>query len=128
MISQLKKSRIFICLLVSFFSFASISSPAYSAILSTAALAQDTALDVQKDALADQLLRDDVKAELTALGVDPLDIEKRIHSLSAAELSQVQGQLATIPAGGDGLSTVALVLLILILLEITGLIDIFPKI
>ena len=54
-------------------------------------------------------------------------METRINSMTASEISQVQGHLANLPAGGSALGTVALVLVILILLEIAGVIDIFPK-
>jgi hypothetical protein len=54
-------------------------------------------------------------------------VENRINSLSQAELAQINARLDSLPAGGNGLGTVALVLLILILLEVAGVIDIFPR-
>lgn len=83
---------------------------------------------MQRDALAERLLQEDVKQEMIALGVDLSAVQDRIDHLTASEINQIHGQLDSMPAGAGALGTVALVLLILILLEITGLIDIFPRI
>ncbi|MAT52027.1 MAG: hypothetical protein CMK32_12685 [Porticoccaceae bacterium] len=122
-----KRARIIAYAMMAFFSLATVQMPAHAALLSTDALVSKAELQDQRDALTQQLLRDDVKKELLSLGVDPADVETRINSMTASEISQVQGHLANLPAGGSALGTVALVLVILILLEIAGVIDIFPK-
>lgn len=121
------KPRVFTVFLTILFSLFTFQVPAYAAMVSTEQLASATALDVQKQQLSERLLRADVRDELLALGVDPQSVEERIAGLSQSELNQIQGQLDSLPAGGDGLGTVALVLLILILLEVAGVIDIFPR-
>jgi hypothetical protein len=115
-------------LLVLVFSLVSVQLPAQAALISTEQLAAEATLAAERDLLTERLLRDDVKAELLALGVSADAVQERIDSLSHAELAEINGKLATLPAGGNGLGTVAVVLLILILLEITGAIDIFPRI
>lgn len=107
-------------------SLVSVQTPAYAAMLTTQQLAADE-LHVDRQALQQRLLRDDVRSELVALGVNPESVESRINNLSQTELAQINAKLDALPAGGDGLGTVALVLLILILLEVTGVIDIFPR-
>jgi len=74
------------------------------------------------------LARADVRAELERLGVDPALASERVASLSDAELSRVAGQLDSLPAGGDLLAVVGIVFVVLLILEITGVIDIFKKI
>ncbi|KJS07273.1 MAG: hypothetical protein VR73_09155 [Gammaproteobacteria bacterium BRH_c0] len=108
------------------FSFACIQAPVHAAMIGTDTLVSEAELVQQRDALSAQLLRDDVKKELLALGVNPADVTERVNNMTASEIQQVQGQLASLPAG-SGLGTVAVVLLILILLEVAGVIDIFPK-
>ena len=123
-----KYARAFISLLIVVFSMAAIQLPAHAALITTQELASQQAIDAERAQLSERLLRSDVKQELLRLGVAPETVEQRINSLSHGELAAMNGKLDQLPAGGDGLGTVALVLLILILLEITGVIDIFPRI
>ena len=48
-------------------------------------------------------------------------------SLSDAELAQLEGRLQQLPAGGSALGLVGAVFLVLLILEITGVVDIFKK-
>lgn len=81
-----------------------------------------------RERLSQTLARDEVREQLRALGVKPEAVEKRLQGLTDEELDLLATRLEALPAGGDALGTVAVVLLILILLEIAGAIDIFPKI
>lgn len=75
------------------------------------------------------LARADVRGELVRLGVDPQAASERVANLTDAELTQVAGQLATLPAGGDSLlAVIGIVFVVLLILEITGVTDIFKKI
>jgi hypothetical protein len=75
------------------------------------------------------LSRADVQAQLIALGVDPANAAVRAASLSDAELAQVAAEMQTLPAGGDGLlAVIGVVFIVLLILELTGVIDIFKKI
>jgi hypothetical protein len=74
------------------------------------------------------LSRADVQSELVSLGVDPAAAMTRVAALSDAELAQVATQIETLPAGGDGLfALVGIVFIVLMILELTGVIDIFKK-
>ena len=74
------------------------------------------------------LSRTDVQAKLIALGVNPANALTRAASLSDAELAQVTKQMQTLPAGGDGfLAVIGIVFIVLLILELTGVIDIFKK-
>jgi hypothetical protein len=74
------------------------------------------------------LERDDVRKELVALGVDADAALARVAALSDAELEQLAGQLETLPAGGDSaLAVIGIVFLVLLILELTGIINIFHK-
>lgn len=75
------------------------------------------------------LARDDVRQAMLRMGVDPAQADARIASLSDAELMQVQGQLDRLPAGGDGaLVVVGIVFVVLLILELTGVINIFNRV
>ena len=75
------------------------------------------------------LARADVRAELVALGVDPADAATRAAALSDQELAEVATQLDAAPTAGDGLfALIGVVFIVLLILEITGVTDIFKKI
>jgi hypothetical protein len=61
------------------------------------------------------LAREDVRAALTAQGLDPEEVQARVASLTDAEVQQIAGQLDQLPAGGDGLGVAIVVLLIVLL-------------
>lgn len=123
-----RSSKLLIWTLMLTFWTACVVSPAYADIVTTEQLAAEAELQMQRDALSEKLMREDVKQEMAKMGIDPQMVEERIASLTAAEIEQIQGQLDSLPAGSGVLGTILIVLLILILLEITGSIDIFSKI
>lgn len=73
------------------------------------------------------LAREDVRAAMIELGVDPAEARLRVAALSDAELAQLEGRLQQLPAGGGALGVIGAVFLVLIILEITGVIDVFKK-
>jgi hypothetical protein len=75
------------------------------------------------------LNRADVQASLVALGVAPAQAAARAAALSDAELAQVAAEVRTLPAGGDSLlAVIGILFVVLLILELTGVTDIFKKI
>ena len=73
------------------------------------------------------LAREQVRDQLTALGVDPAAVDARVARLSDTELRTLAERMQNVPAGGDALAVVGIVFVILIILELVGVIDIFKK-
>lgn len=74
------------------------------------------------------LSRADVRAQLEKYGVDPADAVARVASLTDSELADVSARMDTLPAGGDGfIAVIGILFIVLIILEWTGVIDIFKK-
>jgi hypothetical protein len=73
------------------------------------------------------LAREQVRAQLGAMGVDTAQIESRLGALTDAELRDLAGQLETLPAGGDALAIIGIVFLVLLILEAVGVLDIFKS-
>lgn len=106
---------------------AGFSSGVAAAVIDTQ---QAATMDVREQRLAGvnaTLAREDVRNAMIGLGVDPAEAQQRVASLSDAELTQLDGQLQQLPAGGTALGLVGAVFLVLLLLEITGVVDIFKK-
>ncbi len=99
-----------------------LQMPAYAAIVDT-----DATIGAEKASQAHQLLaRQDVRDQLVKMGVNPDDAMDRINNMSDQEIAALNGKLDQLPAGGDVLSTVALIFLVLLFTDIMGYTDIFP--
>jgi hypothetical protein len=73
------------------------------------------------------LAREQVREQMTALGVDPAAVEARIARLTDPELRTLAERMEQLPAGGDALAVIGIVFLVLVILEVVGVIDIFKK-
>jgi len=104
-----------------------LQAPAAAGIVGTAeaiaaAQGQDARASVQAT-----LAREDVRAQMLALGVDPAEVDGRIAALTGAELETLAERIGEAPAGGDALAVIGIVFVVLLILEFTGVIDIFKK-
>jgi hypothetical protein len=85
-------------------------------------------MDAREARIADlqsELAREEVQHAMIALGVDPGQARLRVSSLSDTELDQLAGELETLPAGGDILALIGAVFVVLLILELTGVINVF---
>lgn len=103
-----------------------MAGAASAAIVDTAALvAPDRAADM--GVVRTQLDRADVRAKMTEMGIDATAVDSRLASLSDRELHKLAVDLQNAPAGGDVVWIIGAVFIVLIILELTGVIDIFKK-
>ncbi len=100
----------------------------FAAMVTSQALAESMRGDQQRDELKAMLARDDVRRQMSAMGVDPADALARVDSLTNAEVAMLHGRLEELPAGAGTLEAVLIVFLILLILELAGVTDIFPRI
>jgi hypothetical protein len=62
------------------------------------------------------------------MGVQPEQAQLRVASLSDSELARLQSGLDNLPAGGDSiLAVLGILFVVLLVLELTGIINIFHK-
>ena len=106
---------------------AGFSTGAAAAVIDTQQAVAMDAREQRMAAVSATLAREDVRSAMIELGVEPQQAQLRVASLSDAELAQLEGQLQQLPAGGSALGLVGAVFLVLLILEITGVIDIFKK-
>jgi hypothetical protein len=75
------------------------------------------------------MARADIRAEIARHGVDPVEAEARLASLSDAEVLRLQKQVSEVPAGGSFVGVVAAILLVTILIllitDLLGYTDVF---
>lgn len=79
--------------------------------------------------ISEMLAQDSVKNVMVRLGVDPVDAQARVESLTAAELQTLEENLNDLPAGGVGVvEVIGIVAVVLIVLELLGVTNVFTKI
>ena len=104
----------------------SLPSTSYASMINTQSLIQTQTLDESRTRINQLVSQENVKSRMLELGVDPADIQARIAALTDDEIRQLEQHLDQMPAGGI-LATIGLVFVILLILELTGVIDIFKK-
>jgi len=75
-----------------------------------------------------QLTREDVRAQFLARGVSPTEVDARIAALSTEELQMLSVQLDELPAGGSLLAVIGVVFVVLLILDLTGVTNVFTKV
>ena len=103
-----------------------IAGAAQAAIVDTSALVT-TDREADLSTVRTQLDRAEVRAKIEEMGVDATAVDRRIASLNDRELHQLAVDMQNAPAGGDAVWIVGAVFIVLIILELTGVIDIFKK-
>ena len=73
------------------------------------------------------LARQEVRDQMTALGVDATAVDARVARLTDSELRTLADRMGEMPAGGDALAVIGIVFVVLLILELVGVIDIFKK-
>jgi hypothetical protein len=111
-----------------------IAGPAHAAFSSTVgingsgATATVTTTSEARARVNATLAREELRAALNAQGVSVADAQARVDAMTEADVAALDKQLAELPAGGDGFSTVVLILLVLIITDLLGVTDVFPAI
>jgi hypothetical protein len=106
--------------------FVSLTPPGSAAVISTEQVLTMEDRQARIAGIQASLARADVQSAMIELGVDPAQAQARVHALTDEELLQLEGKLETLPAGGDGvLVLIGAVFLVLLILELTGAINIF---
>jgi len=108
------------------FSTLSLQSPAYAGMVGTAEVVNQQQAVMDRAQLLTALNREDVRAQLIAMGVDPKAAQERVAALSDDELQAAAGNVQSLPAGGDILSVALIVFLVLLFTDIMGWTHVFP--
>ncbi|WP_411832803.1 PA2779 family protein [Pseudoxanthomonas mexicana] len=100
---------------------------AYAGVITTQQALSAEVRSATEQEVRTALARDDVRQAMQQLGVNPLDVDARIASLSDAELMQLQGEIDQLQAGGI-LAVIGVVFVVLLILELVGVTNIFSKV
>ena len=93
----------------------SISTAANAGIVTSSDIVEAEKSVLDREQIRELLTRDDVKKALAEQGVDPVAAQRRVESMTTAEVQMLAAQMDQLPAGA-GLSTIELLLIIIIII------------
>jgi hypothetical protein len=88
---------------------------AFAAMVDTETMLDMSRSQEARETLKQFMVRQDVRSAIVSQGLDPLEADARVNSLSDAEVIQLADQIDQLPAGGDALGLLVTVLVIVIL-------------
>ena len=98
-------------------------------LVTTEQVVEQSAAADARERLAAVFLRDDVRQQMEALGVDQDEAMARLASLSDQEIQQIAGKVDELPAGQGVIAGVLIVagavLIALVILDLVGVTDVF---
>ena len=84
----------------------------------------------QRAQVADFMAREDVKQIMTQYGVDPVEAQQRVNSLSNEELADLANSIDQLPAGSSAVGVIVgaavLIFIVLLITDLVGLTHVFP--
>lgn len=99
---------------------------AQAAIISNDQIIHKTDQVNDKAALLQTFKRAEVQAQLSSMGVSSADLENRVDQMTQRELTQLNQQMAELPAGASAAGIILTVFLVFVITDVIGATDIFP--
>lgn len=105
----------------------SLHLPAQATLIGTEAVVHAVQAQDQRARILETLNREDVKAKLVALGVDPAQVQARVDALTDEEAQRLAKQIDEMPAGGESIvGALVFIFVVLLITDLLGLTDVFP--
>lgn len=101
-----------------------LPSISYAGLIGTQALIENQQTDAPRARVEEFVARENVREQIIALGADPVEVQERLAALTADELRLIEQNIDNMPAGGI-LVIIGIVFVVLIILDLTGVVDIF---
>jgi len=122
--------RFIVCLLsVSLMGTGILPAVSVAGIIGTQSMIEMEQTDTDRARVESFIEQENVRDQMVNLGVDPAEVKERLAALTDAELSMLNQNIDNLPAGGSSLLVViGIVFVVLLVLEVTGVIDIFKKV
>jgi cobalamin biosynthesis protein CobD/CbiB len=123
-----KPTSFFLAIL--FFLVSTSYQSASAAMIGTEKLLQAEDLQEKRDHLHQLIAREEVKSALIAQGIDPLEAQLRLQSLTDEEIRLIADKLDDLSAGGGvvtfSLIIVAVIIATVLIFYFTSITDVFP--
>jgi len=102
----------------------------YAGIIGTQSMIEMEQAGTDRARVESFVEQENVRDQMLSMGVDPAEVKERLAALTDAELSLLNQNIDNLPAGSssDVFVVIGIVFLVLLILELTGVINIFNKI
>ncbi len=121
-----KTIRSLVWLLIASISWTGSMATAQAAMISSSTQASAEQGAYSKGDIQQMFASQSVQNQLINMGVDPEQAKERIAALSDSEMQTLNDKMSELPKGGI-LGLIGAVFVVLLILELTGVIDIFKK-
>lgn len=126
MIGKNQTARGIIWLLIVSITWVGSAGAAQASMINSSAQAAAEQGQFNRDQIQQMFASQSVQEQLISMGVDPEQAAQRIAALSDSEIQTLNEKMPELPKGGI-LGLIGAVFVVLLVLEITGVIDIFKK-
>jgi hypothetical protein len=126
MLSRLRRCRFLTALLAVSVLFVSVQPAVNAAIVSTSDLYAAEQSQIGKEYLLSSLEREEVRTALSIQGVDLEMAKQRVSIMTDEEVRALNQRMDEMPAGGDLLSAIVLIFLVLLFTDVMGWTDVYP--
>ena len=116
----MRRRRLFHCLVIALAALV-VSSPSYAGMVGTAQVQSN---QVRFDPGSITTQRAWIREQLVFGGVETGDASMRVAALTDTQVAQIHQRIEETPAGGN---TLVIVILLVIIAELMGYLDIFPR-
>lgn len=99
----------------------------FAGIIGTQAMIEMERAGTDRTRLEAFMEQESARSRMLSLGVDPAEVKERLAALTDDELRMLNDHIETMPAGGI-LEVIGIVFVVLLILELTGVTDIFKKV
>ena len=113
-------------MLICFAPFAVFAPVSQAAMIGTDQVISSTQTQSDRAHLIESLNRADLADQLRSAGVDPVQLQDRVDSLTDDEVALLNEQLDELPAGGGILGVAVFIFVVLLITDVLGYTDIFP--
>lgn len=100
----------------------------HAEVIGTEQLISSEAREATMTRIESIVMRDDVRQQLSNLGVSQEVVLARVDRMTDSELASFESSLSQGIVGGDALAVIGAVFLVLLILELVGVTDIFKSI
>lgn len=100
--------------------------PASAAMVGTDRVLGNATLEADRAELISMIEREDVREQLSAMGVDPDAAQERVARMTDAEVAQLKDRIGELPAGQDALGVILVLFIVFVITDVIGATDIFP--
>lgn len=118
------QNKICAVLVVAIFGTA-VQATAFAGVVSTTDIVDAQQVQQERNRLHDWMARDDVREQLTAQGVNIDDAVARVDAMTDEEVMLMAAKMDEMPAGSGTLELVVIGALVLVILELSGVTDLF---